>query len=381
MEDKYSLNLFSSVLLGKAPLGDIKDISVGWERSTMRDGGYDEGRFTVSYESLTRDEMTRWFYNYLGYHIEESTAGDITWEGQIFEMDLVLNGHRKRRTLEHYDPNESLANWILPKYTDEDNKIQTLPEWANLQSIDRYGRYEEIIRLDGYDSTAVAAKRGLELSQRSWPFARTVSLSQKDTQGDRLEIRAWGYVYTTNNRFVTAADGVKGNVSTWISNIGNTDLDYVKPGKIQENTLQVTRIVPLEIRAWDKLKELNGLGDEYYEPWRIWVSRGRLLNYEKLDPKPIYYWSKGRVLDLNSNIVPPRLVVPGVIRDIDYPESRAEPGSFFEDARDSFLDQISVNADGELDFVNPKFSDARILATQSTYYQTEKQQLEQMKNG
>jgi hypothetical protein len=355
----FSLNLFSPVLQGKAPSGDIAGVVTGWERASRLMGGYWMGSFSVS--ALTRLELERWFDQLLGWHIEESVSGDVTWEGQVYELDYVLNGRRERRTLERYK-NIFLANRTRTNYIDANDEPQ-YTDWAEqAQSVARYGYVEEMFDLDGYDTSAAEAKRATELKRRAWPWRHAVSLSDGLGGPPKLDVRVWGYCHTGNFRFISTDDEGTGNLSDWMSSIFTTDLQYLTPGKVQANTVQITRKLNTYMRAWDQVVELCSVGDASGNPYRAWVSPGRYVHYAAIDPAVRYLWKDGQILDLNRQPVHPRRVLPGVVRDLDAPQGRTEPGSFLTDSRDSLVEEVRVDEDGRLHLRNTAYNDADVLA-------------------
>src|SRR3972149_6509169 len=94
-----TLKLYSAITLGTpAPVsgGNVTEDALGWSRSINRDGGYLLGGFTLL---GSVQKLTTWFYEYLGYHFEETSGGYTTFEGMAYEMDLTIGGATRRRTL------------------------------------------------------------------------------------------------------------------------------------------------------------------------------------------------------------------------------------------------------------------------------------------
>jgi hypothetical protein len=84
--DGYSLALYSPILQGQAPQGDITGLAKGWRRSVRRQGGFWTGSWYNEDEPL--DVLQDIFYTLFMGHIVEKAAGGVTWEGFIGEMDL-----------------------------------------------------------------------------------------------------------------------------------------------------------------------------------------------------------------------------------------------------------------------------------------------------
>ena len=118
MAKDYALRLSSHALQGFEPIVEITHRVEEWARSTTFTGGPWQGTFKVF---GARDLLEQWFYEYLGYHVEETSFGEITWEGLIWEIDFVdfdklhwtrftQRGRRRRRTY------ENMFNRILCAY-------------------------------------------------------------------------------------------------------------------------------------------------------------------------------------------------------------------------------------------------------------------------
>ena len=109
-----TLRIHGSVLGSGGFIKDITSKAIGWRRSIRAQGGYWQGEF-----SLTGDiqYLARYFYQYLGYHIDERSAGRTSWEGLIYEMDFTTAGVTRRRSL------DMLYNNVKVRYIDTDNEI------------------------------------------------------------------------------------------------------------------------------------------------------------------------------------------------------------------------------------------------------------------
>lgn len=104
------------------------------------------------------------------------------------------------------------------------------------------------------------------------------------------------------------------------------------------------------------------MGDASGNLWRAYVTSGRKLNYEMVPTSPAYYWRNGSLYTGNAlkTDVNPYAVVPGVVRDAEYPLTRAESGGYFLDARDLWIEEISVDADGRLSMKSDRYSEPPI---------------------
>jgi len=361
MAKGYGLRLFSSVLQGRAFVGDISDIAVNWRRSTRMQGGFWQGSFQVSAPVA---DLFQWFYDFLGYHLEEQMAGMISWEGMIYALELSYAGVRRRRTL------EKLANAVVVRYTDASTDSVTATAYSTQdQSIARYGRREEGVTLGKATAAAAAAQRDSYLKENAWPWPRPVSASQTAAGGKAtLDVRVCGYAFTLNWKFVGAssAPGTTSDVSALISSILTDYSEFVTQFDIRSNTLQVRRTTALDKRAWDLLQGLTALGDASGNPWQLLVEAGRRAVYQPIDVLPRYYLLRGGLYTSVGEglAAAPWLVRPAVVRDMQYPSSVSEPGSFLTDARDMLVEEVEVDGTGKLSFKTNIFSEAALLDAQ-----------------
>lgn len=98
MKPTFALTLHGDAVIGGMPL-DVTKRFAGWTRSIYRIGGFWQG--TAQYNLTEGDEyeMRDLFINGLGRRVTEEIGGDVTWEGFLGEMDMVLDGQRWSRSL------------------------------------------------------------------------------------------------------------------------------------------------------------------------------------------------------------------------------------------------------------------------------------------
>lgn len=83
-----------------------------WRRVTRALGGYWLGDFTVTPETMSISSMKDFYDLYIGSSIEERAFGMVSWDGEIYQMDLVQDGILNRRSL---DP-EDFHNRVQVRY-------------------------------------------------------------------------------------------------------------------------------------------------------------------------------------------------------------------------------------------------------------------------
>jgi len=95
--------MYSLQLYGK-PTGSgfldsmITGIAHRWKRNSLAIGGFWDGSFVV--ENLSSDILTDFYDRWLGYRLVERSYGQVSWEGIIWQLDLIQNGVNYRRTFD-----------------------------------------------------------------------------------------------------------------------------------------------------------------------------------------------------------------------------------------------------------------------------------------
>jgi hypothetical protein len=236
---------------------------------------------------------------------------------------------------------------------------------SDLSSIARYGRKDEDVILSGYPLVAAQTRRDTALKERAWPWPRTVSAAPA-TGPTTLDVMVCGYVFTANWRYLSVQDGYTSNLSAWIGDILTADCPFLQLGAINLNAIQVLRFTSITQRAWDMIKELvdvGGVGGAY---WQAFVDVGRRFYYRAIPTTPRYYLRKGGLYNVagGRQAVTPWLVRPAVVRDMEYPMTRSEPGSFLPDVRDTWIEEVEVDTAGKILLKTSLFSEESMLATQ-----------------
>ena len=343
--------------------------ATGWRRSIRKDGGYWSGSFTLTGNKF---ELAQMFYEHLAFHFVEKSAGKQTFEGLVYELDLTINGITRRRTL------DMMFNYLSTLYTDEDDALNTSSSVQNDGSINRFGRREEVVYLDGYPTAAAEAYRDTFLKEYQWPDAKVVGFNKY--RGDGLLFTIAGYVFTTNWRFESVGDASTDDLSTWIDEIITTDCEFVDVGSIEANTVQVKKETNVPQRTFDTIVELADIGDAAANPYRFYVENDRQAHYRQIDNTPQYYLKNGLLYSsVGYNVtVNPWQVKPGVIRDMDYPAGKPNYDSWLQDARDFYVSEIEFGDDLEKPIMKTDyFEESEMLAAQEEF----RQQFEEDENA
>lgn len=344
MTPKYELLLYNPVTQGQGFQTSLTAQAKNWRRSIRLLGGMWRGSFRIEGEL---PDLLDWFYNRLGWHVEERSSGAVTWEGMIYEMELSSAGVRRRRSL------EDVANAVSVQWRDYAGRIG-LVDWATqAQSIARYGRKEQIGAAQISEGVADQLRDRL-LTEHAWPRTEALSVSAARDGKATLDVIVCGYVFTMNWRLIPLTaytdGGATVGVSTWVSELLSGYCDFVTARSLSSNALSTAKYVEGNVRAWDFLTELVRLGDSSGDPWTLQVRQGRGVWYYALDPSPVYYLRQDGLYNQAGGRAAenPFAIWPGVIRDLQYPINRAEPGAFLQQARDIAVDEVEVSADGTL---------------------------------
>ena len=349
----YSLRAYQSVKQGLKGLGFISNTARDWSRTKMFTGGDWLGTFNVI---APLDVLEDWFYEKLGAHIEEYAYGDLTWEGFIWEMDLVTPDRtvrpvkRWKRRRRSY---ETLFNKVRCDYVDPGTDESGSTSWyEDTASQNRYGIKEEIIQRNLNETNAQeAAQEFLELYADGAP---TIVAFEKPAKEPFLEITVAGYVATANFTFAASADDSSDDVDGWITDIFD-ELEFLTTGRVATNARSIQKSLSTPTRNWDLLEDLLGLRDGSGNRFNIVTKPGRTIDYVSWTNTPVGKLVDGAFETLQGTDLEtiPRIMDPGIYRDSDYigtAETRnvAATNSFFESPADFLLESIEVDKDGAI---------------------------------
>lgn len=314
---------------------------------------------------LPVDELKYWYNNMLGHHVVERSGGIVTWEGMIYEMTLNHMGISRLKT---YD---ELYNYVTATYIDNADppETQTSGPAYTQQSIDRYGRKEELLSMDNHDQETAEARRDVFLKEFGWPRNYPVQGGSEVNESASLDVTVVGYVYTMNFRYTTTANGATDNVSDWIKDMVTDDCaEFINLGRVDSNTTSVTRDVEITERVWDLIAEFapKTASQKIYRPF---VSNNRYFEYHDLDlTVPQYLIRNGALLDANSRfVVNAWQIKPALVRDLDYTITRSDYAGIFNDARDFIPDEIQVGVDSGFSWSSLEFSETEQIASLQDY--------------
>lgn len=330
-----------------AGLSALTHHAQGWIRSTRAIGGYWQGDFFITPDTMSRTDMQYFFNHNLGRRVEETTYNITTWEGEIVQMDITIGGVTYRRTLDF----ERWHNRVKVRYTDNATSIATATAWSeNTNSSDVFGESEYIDTVgNNYDATSAAALRDRRLTENAYPKPIPVGgfeFTGKDTPRDNtLAVLCVGYVFSMNRRY-RETDTAAANVSAQINTLVG-ESEFVTAGSIDTNTLQVPIVgSDIPFRLWDGIEEMIEMGAADGSRWIGGVYAGRKFDYKAAETAVLAFWRNGRLYQRANHIPEPSLIKPDMIVQIDDQPFGYLPsgGNVWDDTRRVYIEEVQFIA-------------------------------------
>ena len=340
-----NLEIFDKPARTTAFKKNISHLASNWKRTKRAVGGYWTGTFDVKKGSML--EWTDFYNTWIGNVIKETTYGIISWEGLIWQVDLVKNGINYRRTL---DP-ALWHNRVKVFYTDAGG-VQQIDDWdENTSSSDIYGEMEQIYSMGGLSSAGAAALQARVLASYAWPVSRTaggitVGAGKSRSNSDGLYVTAAGFWSTLNWQYyessitATAANTALGTLIA--------ASEFVTAGRVDANSLSINSeggTIPQ--RVGDLVGGIIEQGDASGNVWKGGVYAGKKFNYEQAPTTIDYTYRDGILYDKAGGIVTPELLEPGFyVRDTNAPTGTQPPGTsnIWDDPQVSYCDEVEFQA-------------------------------------
>ena len=328
--------------------GNITHLARDWRRSTRALGGYWTGDFTLTQDDVTRAEMVDFYHQAIGWRVSEQSYGFTTWEGEITQLRMTLDGVTWMRSMD-------TARWH--------NRVKILwgggeTAWGeDTDSTALYGDSEYIEQAPSmYNQTAAEARRDRLLAQNAYPRSRAqgglVIDPTQEPGEDGLSVVCAGYVFSMNRRY-RETDTAPTNASAQISTLVG-ESEFVTAGNIATNTLQVpisTGGTPTPL--WDLIEEIVVMGDASGNEWAGGVYAGRKFNLAAAATIVSHYWRDGNLYDSGGSPVLPTHVKPGILVEIvGAPRGRILPGAAVWDRPNrAYIDAVEFQAPDKLTLV------------------------------
>jgi len=313
----------------------------GWTRTTRAIGGYWTGDFSITDATMTRLDIARLYNAGIGRRVVERTMGLVSWEGEIVEMTITIDGVSYTISL---DP-EAWHNNVVVDY----GHAMTASS-ENTDSSNIFGESQYIDNIDStYSATAAAAIRDRRLTANAYPRSRASgglgSASSSDRQDTSLHVICAGY-WSSMNRIFRTTDIAAANASTQIGTlVGGSE--FVTAGQIDTNTLQVpVRAAGNYPRLWDAVEAIIDMGDGSGNRYAGGVYAGRLFNYNTAATTVTHLFRNRRLLDFSGNVMQPSLIKPDIVVDIGgIPGAALPPGGNVWDRGDrAYIEAVEFTA-------------------------------------
>ena len=334
-----TLNLYDRPAEGSAYRLGLDGLLSGWRRTKVSNGGYHLGSFSIRNRGMP--ELTDFYNTWLGMKVVENTFGITSYEGIIWQLDLINNGINYRRTL---NP-KYWHNRVKVRYTDPDGS-PAVTAWAkNSDSRSIYGSMDYIYAIGETTDAGATAKRDEALTHYTWPQTRTnggVSTGGfgPDTSGDGLYVTVAGLGVTMN--WTYRASVSLAPASTVIATLVSAT-DYITTGRIETNATSTLVGISPERRIGDLIQKIVGEGDSSGNIWKGGVYAGGKFIYEQAPTTVDYILQNGALYNAAGTPVNPALINPGFyVRDTSAPKGGQFPGTsnIWDDPQVSYCDEV-----------------------------------------
>lgn len=331
--------------------GNLTRFANEWRRTIRTVGGYWDGKFTV--DGVRRTELVNYYSRWIGCRIMEKTFGMTSWEGIVYQLDLLLDGVNYRITL---DP-AWWHNLTKVVYTDSVTDAQTETAFAdalNQDSRDEFGDMEYVIiegkiHSDGADAIAAAHN-----NEFAWPRSRmvggvTIGEAGAGRGEDKLIVTCRGFWDTLNWEIATASD--TDTMTVLITALVGA-AQFVSAGRIETNaTATYQDCDTADQRIGDLIEDIIGQGDASGNVWQGGVYAGRKFVYEQAPTTVEYYLRGGRLVDKGGAAVVPSFLEPGfLVQNASAPSGAQPPGSssVWDDPSVAYCDAVTFEAPNRL---------------------------------
>ena len=351
-----------------------KPSSNGWKRKDRYNFGNWEAYFTLTLRDKLR--LRDCFANWLGAHVEERIGGRVRWTGMIYRMTYTYKGVVREISLENVF-NAVAIRTEGAAYGDPGTYSAFT---THARSIARYGRKEKI--LDARDQPALGTHDTLidnYLAQHALPSIRVVGkessgsnlenarqgilkryapsvklVKPKTGENEMLGVECIGYAQTLgwiHDDTLTAA----GNASSAVDTLTTAASDFI--GTTKRTTSNSTQV---KFKA-DKrpilhlIQEIVSVGSGTAHKYQFKLDADRNPIYKAAETTPVLYLRGEKFYDsaFAGESINPRLIQPGLVRDMDWPfkankyaSSEVTPTDVLNLTQaDFYIDELEVAAD------------------------------------
>ncbi len=351
-----------------------KPSSNGWKRSDRYNFGNWEAYFTLTLRDKVN--LRNCFANWLGAHVEERVGGRVRWAGMIYRMTYTYKGVVREIGL------ENMYNAVAYRtegaaYGDPGGYSSFL---THQRSIDRYGRKEKILDMRQQSTLTTTPARYINnfLAQHALPSVRVVGkeaagsnlenalgsilnrlapsvklVKPKTGQNEMLGIECVGYSQTLNWVHKNSLSTV-GDADAAIATLAADVLNYSGVARITPNTTKV--LFSEEYRPnLHLIQEIVSIGSATSARMRFTVDPAGNPIYKAAETEPTLYLRDEKFYDsaFAAEAISPRLITPGLVRDMNWPFKATKFASGEVNATDVlnltdadfYIDQIEVAPD------------------------------------
>jgi hypothetical protein len=335
-----TLYLYDRPAQGTQVRANLTNLLDNWQRRKRANGGFHTGKFSIQNRGML--DLTDFYNTWIGMKIVERTFGIISYEGIIWQLDLIKNGVNYRRTL---NP-ESWHNQIIVRYTDAAGEAQATAAASNTDSQGIYGVMEYHYILGTASDNGATAHRDRALVNHAWPESRMVGGVEvggikPNFSRDGLYITVAGFSATLNWR-LDANSGTSGASSLINTQVGYSE--FVTAGRIETNSLSTSYDnTTIPQRRGDLIDSIVKQGDSSGNLWKGGVYANQEFIYEQLPTTVDYVLQRGQLLSLANTPVELPLVPPGFyVRDTNAPRGVQPPGTsnIWDDPQVHYCDEV-----------------------------------------
>jgi hypothetical protein len=335
-----TLHLYDRPAEGTAYRLGLHGLFEGWKRKSRAIGGYHTGKFAIKNRGML--ELTDFYNTWIGMKIVENTFGITSYEGIVWQLDLIKNGVNYRRTL---NP-KYWHNRVKVFYTDSDG-TQQIANWSeNTDSSGIYGVMEYVYSIGDSSANGGTAERDSKLTAHAWPKSRNVGgvevgRVKPQLSRDGLYVTTAGFSSTMNWQYYESTSSAA--VSTLLGTlIGGTE--FVTTGRIETNSdTGYASGDPIPQRIGDLVNKIAGAGDTSGNLWKGGVYANQEYVYEQLPTTVDYVLQNGALLNVANMPVELPLVNPGFyVRDTNAPRGGQPPGTsnIWDDPQVTYCDEV-----------------------------------------
>lgn len=352
----------------------LTNVITDWRHERITEGDL-RATFKISEGAggLTAGDMWRFFQQHWGFNIRATKGETVIFDGAVWEMSLSLAGTKRAFDM------DNLYNKVAVVYQERSDgkRIEKISDWyEDENSQDRFSVHEQVIN-SGREMPREEANRLAAdyLSRHAWPRLEMVDLNIK--MANELRVTLVGRLTAANKRYVHTNDYENNSevtASERFTDIVENDLSPILwPGRIEDSGARIKRRTSIGLdsngnesysdrytnntRVITYLSQIASMANPAYNgtaaPWTIEVV-GTRIDLKPVDTTPRYFWYRRRGQNKSGWVTASGApvgvtAVPGVMRDKVGGSGPPPPGTWMEDAADTYISSITVRGDGSVE--------------------------------